>query len=87
MVSTITDKTQEILQKIAQTGQADDEVAKDLKKRKLVLSQKFSSYKVTKGPKFTTVIVDEATDVTSEMLAKYLALTQWRMETSCVQKV
>lgn len=50
----------------------DAKVLADLKKRKLVVMQKRISFKVDKGAKFALQIVKEETDLTAEMIAKYL---------------
>ncbi|KAI8909578.1 tRNA synthetases class II core domain (F)-domain-containing protein [Gorgonomyces haynaldii] len=68
LVDSVVDETKNVLLSIKQTGTGDDKVLQQLKKRKLVVSQKRASYKVTKGYKFTTVIVEEATDISQEML-------------------
>ena len=47
----------------------DAKVLKDLKKRKLVKTQKVVSFKILKGPKFALEILKEETDLTADMLA------------------
>ncbi|KAL8387665.1 hypothetical protein RB595_009754 [Gaeumannomyces hyphopodioides] len=47
----------------------DTKVLADLKKRKLLRSQKVISFELSKGPKFALEIAKEETDLTAEMLA------------------
>ncbi|EJT73415.1 phenylalanyl-tRNA synthetase subunit alpha [Gaeumannomyces tritici R3-111a-1] len=47
----------------------DPKVLADLKKRKLIRSQKVISFELSKGPKFALEIAKEETDLTAEMLA------------------
>jgi len=49
----------------------------DLRKRKLVKMQKVTSYKFYKGPKFAKEIVKEETDLTADMLARWVLLGDW----------
>ncbi|KAB8302269.1 hypothetical protein EYC80_005710 [Monilinia laxa] len=66
----IEDTTREQLQVIQKTrAHPDNNVIKDLKKRKLVKTQKVISYKISKGPKFALEMVKEETDLTADMLA------------------
>lgn len=44
----------------------------ELKKRKLLTVQKRISFKINKGPKFALEVVKEETDLTAEMIARYL---------------
>lgn len=44
----------------------------DLKKRKLVVMQKRMSFKIGKGTKFALEIVKEETDLTPEMIARWV---------------
>ncbi|KAI8374735.1 tRNA synthetases class II core domain (F)-domain-containing protein [Radiomyces spectabilis] len=68
-VDSIVDQTQKELQEIQSTStHKDAKVLADLKKRKLTDKQKFTSYKVVKGPQFSLEIKKEATDITYEML-------------------
>eukprot|EP00842_Homolaphlyctis_polyrhiza_P005755 jgi/Hompol1/6180/HPOL_002219-RA len=69
LVPSIVDQTQIDLRLIRDTGAHPDEaLVKALKKRQLIATQKLSSYSITKGAKFTTEIVEEATDISQEML-------------------
>ena len=47
----------------------DPKVLADLKKRRLVKTQKVISFKVSKGPKFALEMTKEETDLTADMLA------------------
>ncbi|KAJ3313077.1 hypothetical protein HDV04_002394 [Boothiomyces sp. JEL0838] len=68
-VDSITDQSQIDLTLIKNTGaHPDASVIAALKKRKLISPLKVTFYKVTKGIKFSTVIVKEETDITAEML-------------------
>lgn len=67
------DVAQEQLQTIKATRtHPDPKVILDLKKRKLVTTAKVISYKISKGPKFAVELVKEETDLTEEMLAKFV---------------
>lgn len=57
------------LQFIKETKSHDAKIIADLKKRKLLNTQKVISFKVSKGPKFALEIVKEETDLTADMLA------------------
>ena len=64
------DQAQINLETIEKTGtHPDANIIKDLKKRKQILSQKSTSFKVTKGPNFSLTVKKEETDITAEMLA------------------
>lgn len=66
----IHDETKEQLQTIKETQtHPDAKVVADLKKRKLVTTQKAISFKISKGPKYARQFVKEETDLTAEMLA------------------
>ena len=66
----IHDVVQEQLQMVQETRTVSDpDTLKDLKKRKLVTTQKVLSFKVSKGPKYSNTFVREKTDLTAEMLA------------------
>lgn len=72
-VDSITDTSREQLQTIQSTRTyPDPKVLSDLKKRKLVKMQKIITYKISKGPKFAREFVKEETDLTADMLAKYV---------------
>lgn len=47
----------------------DIKVVAELRKRKLITLQKISTYKISKGPKYSKEFVKEETDLTVEMLA------------------
>ncbi|KAK5552339.1 Phenylalanyl-tRNA synthetase, beta subunit, cytoplasmic [Exophiala xenobiotica] len=66
----IEDEVQQQLQYIRSTKTLDKpKVVADFKKRKYVVEQKTVTFKITKGPKFSTEFVKEETDLTAEMLA------------------
>jgi phenylalanyl-tRNA synthetase alpha chain len=65
----IRDTTKEQLLQIQQTQAHDSKVISDLKKRKLIRTQKAITFKLSKGPKFALEIVKEETDLTADMLA------------------
>ncbi|KAJ3088994.1 hypothetical protein HK102_007446 [Quaeritorhiza haematococci] len=68
-VKSIVDQTQVDLKEISKTGtHKDQSLINELKKRKLIEKKVTTTYKVTKGPKFTTTITQESTDITAEML-------------------
>ena len=64
------DTTRDELKTIQSTKTYPDaKVLKDLKKRKLIKTQKVVSFKINKGSKFALEIVKEETDLTADMLA------------------
>jgi phenylalanyl-tRNA synthetase alpha chain len=64
------DTTRDELKTIQDTKtHPDPKVLKELKKRKLIKTQKATSFKITKGPKFALEIVKEETDLTADMIA------------------
>lgn len=66
----IHDEVQEQLQQIQSTRKLDNPKAvADFKKRKYVVEEKIITFKISKGPKFSTEFVREETDLTPEMLA------------------
>ncbi|KAH8676302.1 phenylalanyl-tRNA synthetase-like protein alpha chain [Xylariales sp. PMI_506] len=68
-VESIKDTTREQLQTIQKTRTLSDAKAvAELKKRKLVKTQKILSFKIQKGEKFALELVKEETDLTEEML-------------------
>lgn len=71
-----TDKLASLLEDISlnKTAGVTDAVAKELKKRKLILETKAMYYRVTKGPKFTLNPQKPAADLTADMLAS----GQWK---------
>ena len=69
-VESIQDTVREQLQQIQRTKEcADTKSVADLKKRKLVTLQKVVTFRLAKGPKFSTKFEKEETDLTAEMLA------------------
>lgn len=84
-VKTIVDQTKDDLLVIKNTSQhPNPEVTKDLKRRKLCDSKKLVSYKVSKGPNFSTTVAKLSTDLTVEMLQndlwKDLSFKQYNFE-------
>ena len=66
----IQDEVQEQLQQIRDTKQLDaPRTVADFRKRKYVVEEKIVTFKISKGPKFSTEFVKEETDLTAEMLA------------------
>ena len=66
----IQDEVQEQLQHIKSNKALDNPKAvADFKKRKYVVEEKIVTFKISKGPKFSTEFVKEETDLTAEMLA------------------
>ncbi|RYP64379.1 hypothetical protein DL771_008773 [Monosporascus sp. 5C6A] len=66
----IQDVTKEQLQTIKTTrAYPNATVLADLKKRKLIRTQKVITFKIQKGPKFALEIPEEATDLTADMIA------------------
>jgi phenylalanyl-tRNA synthetase alpha chain len=66
----ISDTVSEQLQTIRSTKSYPDvKVLAELRKRKLVTLHKVSTYKISKGPKYSNKFVKEETDLTAEMLA------------------
>ncbi|KAJ3283801.1 hypothetical protein HK104_010224 [Borealophlyctis nickersoniae] len=69
-VESIVDKTRDDLRIVSQTGSHPDaSYLQNAKKRKHITPQKITTFNVRKGPKFTTTLVEEAKDITQEMLA------------------
>ena len=69
-VDSIQDAVREQLQEIQRTKEcADTKAVADLRKRKLVVLQKVVTFRLAKGPKFSTEFAKEETDLTAEMLA------------------
>ncbi|EGF79764.1 hypothetical protein BATDEDRAFT_19849 [Batrachochytrium dendrobatidis JAM81] len=69
LVSSITDQTQIDLKLIRDTGtHSDNALLKVLKKRQLITTLKITTYKVKKGSRFTTKLVEESTDISHEMI-------------------
>lgn len=69
LVDSVQDVTQENL---GHLEQLESSLANTYKKRKLILTEKSTSYLITKGEEFTTKIVDQETDVTFEMVINSL---------------
>jgi phenylalanyl-tRNA synthetase alpha chain len=66
----IQDEVQEQLQKIQSAKTLDNpKTLADFRKRKYVAEEKLITFKISKGPKFSTEFVKEETDLTAEMLA------------------
>ena len=69
----ITDTTQEQLQMIQKTkSHSDPKILSGLRNRKLIAPQKVIAFEVSKGPKYARKFVREETDLTAEMLARYV---------------
>lgn len=70
IVQSIDDVVGSQLQEIQSTKSIKDpKAAADLKKRKLVTEQKVVTFRINKGPQFSTEFVKQETDLTSDMLA------------------
>ncbi|CEP63503.1 phenylalanine--tRNA ligase subunit alpha LALA0_S08e03950g [Lachancea lanzarotensis] len=70
-IDDVVDETKNVLLQIQQ-GQfdsVDDKTLNDLKKRKLIAVKKETSFKVTKGPDFSTELTKLETDLTADMVA------------------
>ncbi|CRK23298.1 hypothetical protein BN1708_013665 [Verticillium longisporum] len=65
----IQDVTREQLKQIQDTKTHDAKIVTELKKRKLVKTQKVISFKITKGAEFALEIKKEETDLTADMIA------------------
>lgn len=61
--------TRDQLKVIQEKRTHDAKIIADLKKRKLLRTQKVISFRIGKGPKFALELVKEETDLTAEMLA------------------
>jgi phenylalanyl-tRNA synthetase alpha chain len=68
LAETIEDKTQSLLQQIV--NQEEVKGVEELKKRKLIVEEKRTYFKISKGPKFQTTRQKLASDLTYEMLIK-----------------
>lgn len=55
----------------------NEEVLKDLRKRKLCEKQKFTSFSIAKDVNFSLVIEENATDLTFDMLQRYFYIILW----------
>ncbi|CCF32679.1 tRNA synthetase class II core domain-containing protein [Colletotrichum higginsianum] len=64
----IQDVTQTQLQKIRETGTHEPKIITELKKRKLIKTQKVITFKIQKGPEFALEIKKEETDLTADMI-------------------
>ena len=72
----IVDVTRDQLRNIERFRKHDDpKVMIDLRKRKLIVMGKAISYVISRGPKYAREIVKEETDLTYEMLIKYVSPT------------
>ncbi|TDZ12828.1 Phenylalanine--tRNA ligase alpha subunit [Colletotrichum spinosum] len=65
----IKDDTQAQLKQIRDTKTHEPSVITDLKKRKLIKTQKIITFKIQKGPEFALEIKKEETDLTADMIA------------------
>ncbi|KAK1690709.1 tRNA synthetase class II core domain-containing protein [Colletotrichum godetiae] len=65
----IQDVVQAQLKQILETKTHEPKVITDLKKRKLIKTQKVIAYKIQKGPEFALEIKKEETDLTADMIA------------------
>ncbi|KAF3803477.1 Phenylalanine--tRNA ligase alpha subunit [Colletotrichum siamense] len=65
----IQDETQAQLKEIQEKHTHDSKVITDLKKRKLIKTQKVITFKIQKGPEFALEIKKEETDLTADMIA------------------
>jgi phenylalanyl-tRNA synthetase alpha chain len=66
----IQDAVSEQLRTIGSTkSHPDAKIVLDLRKRKLVTVHKLSTYKISRGPKYSNEFVKEETDLTADMLA------------------
>jgi phenylalanyl-tRNA synthetase alpha chain len=69
LVDSVQDQTRGDLQQIQQTGtHRDEEILKDLKKRKLCDRSKTVYFSVQKGPQFSMEVRKQATDITADSL-------------------
>jgi hypothetical protein len=65
------DQTKVDLEVIKVSGAHEDaKLVQALKKRQLIKTAKSTSFKVLAGPKFTTKVVKEETDITVDILAR-----------------
>lgn len=69
-MESIEDTVQAQLQAIQGGQQADKAVGEALKKRKLVAPETWTTYRLSKGPKFALERRKQPTDLTTEMLQK-----------------
>ena len=79
-VESINDKSREQLQTIKDTGTfPDPKVLVDLQKRQLVKMQKIITFEISQGPKFSKEFVKEETDLTADMLARWVWTLLWNV--------
>ncbi len=69
-MGSIEDTTQHQLRAIAEGGNVDGKVTADLKKRKLVTPESWTTFRLSKGPKFALEKKKAPTDLTADMLQK-----------------
>ena len=69
-VDSIEDTTQHQLRAIAEGSDIDGKVTGDLKKRKLVTPESWTTFRLGKGPKFALEKKKAPTDLTADMLQK-----------------
>ncbi|KAF3935353.1 hypothetical protein ABW19_dt0209471 [Dactylella cylindrospora] len=68
-VDSINDLTRQDLETISKTGSlSDPSTISDLKKRKLITTQKKIAFTIKKGPKFALEVIKEYTDLDADML-------------------
>ncbi|KAF5837016.1 hypothetical protein DUNSADRAFT_4989 [Dunaliella salina] len=75
-VDAVEDKTQQLLQAVAEDKEISKPDAEAAKKRKLIKPEQWKTYKLDKGPKFALERKKPATELTQEMLAKGTWRTQ-----------
>lgn len=70
-ISLLNDKTRELLMKIEKKdfSQIDEKILNELKKRKLIIPKKDTTFHITKGSDFSTVLKKLETDMTSDMVS------------------
>ncbi len=69
-MDSIEDTTQQQLRAIAEGGDIDGKVTADLKKRKLITPESWTTFRLSKGPKFALEKKKAPTDLTADMLQK-----------------
>ena len=69
-MDSIEDTTQQQLKAVAEGSVVDSKVAADLKKRKLVVPESWTTFRLSKGPNFALEKKKAPTDLTADMLQK-----------------
>ena len=69
-MDSIEDTTQQQLRAVAEGSGLDGKVTADLKKRKLVTPESWTTFRLAKGPKFALEKKKAPTDLTADMLQK-----------------